>query len=449
MSADSHGRRASTTVPSDEGGALARSKPIPGLLLVFADRKPMARVFRSDAAPLELGRSDLANGELLDGMISRKHARLTFADGEWLVEDLASLNGTFVNGRRITAEAPSPLPSAGIVRIGGALLLSVADVVPFEHYGLGSGEGLVQGPALRRALETVAQTQKALPSTLLVEGESGTGKELVARAFHAAGRGAAAPFVSVSCATLPKDLAERLVFGSRRGGGSTDAPGYVQSAQGGTLFFDEIAALSLEMQSQLLRLLETREVLPGATGAELADVRVCAASAKELRDEVGAGRFREDLYFRIGKPEVRLPPLRERLEEVPWHIQHVLEEFATQGEAIVASASFVDACMRRLWPGNARELRAEVRRAAGAAIAEGSRRLASDDLSPVAGNAIVAPKLKEPARFPEDDVARALALESGNVLGAARRLGVHRNKVRRWLERHHVDAEAFKRRTSL
>ncbi|MDQ2646504.1 MAG: sigma-54-dependent Fis family transcriptional regulator, partial [Myxococcota bacterium] len=201
MSADSHGRRASTTVSSDEGGTLARSEPIPGLLLVFADRKPMARVFRSDAAPLELGRSDLANGELLDGMISRKHARLTFVDGEWLVEDLASLNGTFVNGKRITAEAPSPLPVAGVVRIGGALLLSVADVVPFEHYGLGFGDGLVLGPALRRALETVAQTQKALPSTLLVEGETGTGKELVARAFHAAGRGAAAPFVSVSCAT--------------------------------------------------------------------------------------------------------------------------------------------------------------------------------------------------------------------------------------------------------
>jgi transcriptional regulator with AAA-type ATPase domain len=451
MSADSHGRRASTTVSSDEGGTLARSEPIPGLLLVFADRKPMARVFRSDAAPLELGRSDLANGELLDGMISRKHARLTFVDGEWLVEDLASLNGTFVNGKRITAEAPSPLPVAGVVRIGGALLLSVADVVPFEHYGLGFGDGLVLGPALRRALETVAQTQKALPSTLLVEGETGTGKELVARAFHAAGRGAAAPFVSVSCATLPKDLAERLVFGSRRGGGGrADAPGYVQSAQGGTLFFDEIAELSLEMQSKLLRLLETREVLrPGATGAELADVRVCAASARDLREEVGAGRFREDLYFRIGKPELRLPPLCERLEEVPWHIQHVLEEFATQGESIVASASFVDACMRRSWPGNARELRAEVRRAAGAAVADGSRRLASDDLSPVAGNPLAASKLKEPARFPEDDVARALTLESGNVLGAARRLGVHRNKVRRWLERHHVDAEAFKRRTSV
>ena len=451
MSADSDGRRATTTASSDEVGALRRSRPVPGLVLVFADRKPAARVFRSDAAPLELGRSDLANGELLDGMISRKHVRLAFVDGEWLVEDLASLNGTFVNGKRITAEAPSPLPCGGIVRIGGALLLSVADIVPFEHYGLGIGDGLVLGPALRRALETVAQTQRAVPSSLLVEGESGSGKELVARAFHAAGRGAAAPFVPVSCATLPKDLADRLLFGSRRGpaAGSSDAPGYVQSAEGGTLFLDEVAELTPDVQSKLLRLLETREVLRlGATSAETADIRVCAATAKDLREEVGAGRFREDLYFRIGKPEVRLPPLRERLEEVPWHIQQVLEEFAKRGEPLAASASFVDACMRRPWPGNARELRAEVRRAAGAAVAEGSRHLASDDLSPVAGNPIVPAKLKEPARFPEDDVARALALESGNVLGAARRLGVHRNKVRRWLERHHVDAEAFKRRTS-
>jgi len=452
MSAASDGRRATTTASSEEAGVRGRSRPVPGLVLVFADKKPALRVFRSDAAPLELGRSELAITELLDGMISRKHVRLAFEDGEWRVEDLASLNGTFVNGKRITAETPTPLPPDSVMRIGGAVLLSVADVVPFEHYGLGVGDGLVLGPVLRRTFETVAQAERAGASSLLVEGESGSGKELVARAFHALGRGADAPFVAVHCATLPKDLADRLLFGSRRGAaaGSSDAAGYVHGADGGTLFRDEVGELAPDVQSQLLRLLETREVLRlGATSAEPVNVRVCAATSAPLREEVGAGRFREDLYFRIGKLVLVLPPLRKRLEEVPWHIQEVLDEFGKRGELLAASASFVDACMRRAWPGNVRELRAEVRRAAGAAVAEGSRYLASDDLSPVAGNPIVPPpKVKEPARFPEDDVARALALESGNVLGAARRLGVHRNKVRRWLERHHVDAEAFKRRTS-
>jgi transcriptional regulator with PAS, ATPase and Fis domain len=383
-------------------------------------------------------------------MISRKHVRVSF-DGEWLVEDLASLNGTFVGGRRVSGEARAPAGTS--VRVGGAVLLAVSDIVPFEHYGLGERDGVVGGPSLRRAFESIALTQRAGSCTaLLIEGESGTGKELAARAFHAAGPRPFGPFCAVNCATIPKDLAERLLFGSRRGAysGATDAAGYVQAADGGTLFLDEVAELPPDVQSKLLRLLETREVLRlGATQSESVDLSVCAATWRNLRDEVAGGRFRQDLYFRIGKPEVRLAPLRERLEELPWHVQQVLNERAETGPSVAASASFIEACMLRAWPGNVRELCAEVRRAAAAVAAEGSRLLAAEDLGATAGNPIAAAPEKPAARFPEDDVAKALALEAGNVLGAARRLGVHRNKVRRWLERHHVDAEAFKRRTSV
>jgi DNA-binding NtrC family response regulator len=151
----------------------------------------------------------------------------------------------------------------------------------------------------------------------------------------------------------------------------------------------------------------------------------------------------------MGKPEVRLPPLRERLDELPWHVQQVLDACDPSATAPAASSSFIEACLMRVWPGNVRELRAEVRRAATTAATEGSKLLAAEDLSPSAGNPITNVPEKTEARFPEDDVAKALSLEAGNVLGAARRLGVHRNKVRRWLERHHVGADTFKRRTSV
>jgi DNA-binding NtrC family response regulator len=165
---------------------------------------------------------------------------------------------------------------------------------------------------------------------------------------------------------------------------------------------------------------------------------------------VAAGHFRQDLLIRIAESELRLPPLRERREEIPWHVQQVLKSNEPAGEQrLFASATFIEACLARSWPGNVRELCAEVQRIAAALGPDRSTVLAAEDLGSTAGHPIHVPAERPVVRFPEDDVAKALALEAGNVLGAARRLGVHRNKVRRWLERYHVDAGAFKRRTSV
>jgi MoxR-like ATPase len=434
--------------PDGESKGRDRTAPVPGLVLIFADRRPNARVFRLKGAALELGRLELAVSENLDPLISRAHVRFAFDGTEWQVTDLESRNGTFVRGSRLAGQ--TSLATGSIVRVGGALLLLASDVLPFEHYGVGIDDGTVGGPALRQALEAIALTQKVgLMSSLMIAGESGTGKEIAAKSFHAASGKPKAPFVAVNCATIPKDLAERLLFGSRRGAfsGATDTPGQVQAAHGGTLFLDEVAELPADVQSKLLRMLETREVLRlGSTSYEPVDVRVCAASWRNLREEVGAGRFREDLYFRIGQPEIRLPPLRERREEIPWHVQHVLDD-CSRDRALSASAAFVEACSLRNWPGNVRELRAEVRRAAAAALAQGSDSLTVDDLSATAGEPIMREEAPpSAAHFPDDEVAAALTAESGNVVGAARRLGIHRNKVRRWLERHALDADAFKGR---
>jgi transcriptional regulator with GAF, ATPase, and Fis domain len=142
-----------------------------------------------------------------------------------------------------------------------------------------------------------------------------------------------------------------------------------------------------------------------------------------------------------------LPPLRERIEEIPWHVQQVLDECRRDVE-LGASAGFVEACATRFWPGNVRELRAEVRRAAAAALAKGASLLRSEDLAPTAGRPIprsLPPTTTAPPVFPDDEVAAALYQAEGNVVLAAKNLGVHRNKVRRWLERHQVDAAHFKR----
>jgi hypothetical protein len=444
-------RPGTTTVQASGGHPLAGEIPlVPAAVLIFAHRRPRCRVFRWEGSPLELGRLELAEDEAEDSMISRTHLSLDFDGSAWRARDLGSRNGTFVAGALLSG--PSSVARGTLIRVGGALLIVVDDALSFQRYGLGLRDGVVGGPLLRKALGMVALSRRAdmLPS-LLISGESGTGKEIAAKLFHDSGPRPNAPFVAVNCGTIPKEIAERLLFGSRRGAfsGATDAPGHVQAANGGTLFLDEVAELPLDVQTKLLRMLETREVVRlGATSAEHVDVRVCAATWRDLRSEVAAGRFREDLYFRIGQPEIRLPPLRERIEEIPWHVQHLLEHCGAP-QPLEATAAFVEACAARVWPGNVRELRAEIRRAAAMCVQEG-RALMVEDLSPAAGMPISGRSSGSPSApaasvaFPSDEISAALTTEEGNVLGAARRLGIHRNKIRRWLERFGLTADQFK-----
>src|SRR5258706_7392028 len=367
-----------------------------GIVVIFAGGRPMRRIFPVGRGSLPLGRVELAGGDGVDESISREHARLAFDGVSWKVTDLGSRNGTMVNGIRIEGEKEAA--SGSMIRVGGAWFVAVADIQPFEQFNLGVHDGIVGGPSLMAELESIAlASREALVTSLLVIGETGSGKEIAARTFHESAPKPVGPFVALNCATIPKELAERLLFGSRRGAfsGATDAQGHVQAADGGTLFLDEIAELPADVQSKLLRMLETREVQRlGATTTEKVDVRVCAATFRDLRAEVGAERFREDLYFRIAQAQIRLPPLRERIEEIPWHVQHVLDDCRRHHE-LGASAGFVEACTTRFWPGNDRELRAEVRRAVAGVLAEVASLLRSEDIAPGAGKPI------QPSRPPE------------------------------------------------
>jgi transcriptional regulator with GAF, ATPase, and Fis domain len=185
------------------------------------------------------------------------------------------------------------------------------------------------------------------------------------------------------------------------------------------------------VQSKLLRVLESREVLAlGASKARTVDVRFVLATHRELRAEVSAGSFRQDLYYRIARPEVSIPPLRERIEDVPWLVARALGELR-------AHVSFVEECMMRAWPGNVRELVAEVKQSVLRARAAGRDEVSARDLTDDAGHALDAEKKSSPPAPEPDDarIAEALAAEGGNVTRAAKVLGMHRTQLRRMIEK--------------
>ena len=424
------------------------SHPLAGIVLVLAAGQPAAHAVEVDPGGIEIGRAALAGRLEGDDRISRRHVRIARRAAGWEVQDLGSRNGTYVDGRAL-ASGETFAGRPALVRIGRSLLWALDDARSLLGVAAGpeSDDGPIVGGILRRAFGEIALASRS-SDTLLVLGESGAGKELAARAFHQARRGTApgAPFVAVNCAAIPEGLAERLLFGARKGaysGAASDAEGYIQAAHQGTLFLDEVAELDPLVQAKLLRVLETREVLPlGASRPKRVEIGICAASHRRLRDEVAAGRFREDLYFRIGRPEVQIPPLRERLDEIPWFVARELRRVSPE---LSASVGFVEACALRPWPGNVRELLSEVTRAAHRALEARSTVVEAEHLLDEAGIAVRAgPGAPRPglSRWSDEDIRRALTDNAGNVRATARALDVHRNQLRRWLEKHGAPVSA-------
>ena len=280
-------------------------------------------------------------------------------------------------------------------------------------------------------------------ATVLVLGETGTGKELVARALHRASARAARPFVAVNCAAIPAELMESELFGHVKGaftGATADRLGRFREADGGTLFLDEIGDMPLATQAKILRVLQEREITPvGGTRVLPVDVRVVAATHRDLPAAVAEGRFREDLWYRLQVVPLVLPPLRERLGDVLLLAEHFLRRI---GGAVPKRLSA--AAARRLighrWPGNVRELRNAMERAA--IMAHGHFIEAEHiDLQPVAASAGVdiawdGTLADAVAQVEREMVRRALAETGGNRAEAARRLGLSRQQLYRKLAEH-------------
>ena len=325
---------------------------------------------------------------------------------------------------------------------------------------------LGQSAALRPLLSGLPRAAKS-GATVLVRGESGSGKELAARAVHELSARAKGLFIAVDCGAIPETLIENELFGHKKGAYSDakeDREGLVQRAHGGTLFLDEVGELPLSMQAKLLRFLQTREFRRlGDPAVTIAEVRVVAATHRDLRKAVREGRFRQDLYYRLAVLELRIPPLRDRLADVPVLASAFLHRYAAEFEspALAFSPEALDALQQHPWPGNVRELENAVQRIAAMA----TRPLITAEevftsLDPVDSNA--APSLSSVLAPPFDSshteiqpfheakqalidnferayAKRVLHEHHGNVSAAARAAGLDRKSLSRLLARHGLE----------
>jgi two-component system response regulator AtoC len=300
-----------------------------------------------------------------------------------------------------------------------------------------------KSPRMLEVYKLVARVAST-SATVLVVGESGTGKELVARAIHSHSPRNNAPFVPVNCTALSESLLESELFGHTRGaftGAIAAKRGLFEMADGGTLFLDEIGDMGPKMQAQLLRTLQDGEVRPVGSGESIkVDVRLVCATNRDLEAEVKAGRFREDLYFRINVVTVKLPPLRDRAGDIPILVNHFLAKVARRESRTEASISreALDLLVRYPWPGNVRELENAIERAV--AVAKGNVVLPSDLPADVSGGAPPAPAgiiddRPTLAELERRYIALVLAECSGNKKKAAERLGIDRRTLYRALER--------------
>jgi two-component system response regulator AtoC len=292
-----------------------------------------------------------------------------------------------------------------------------------------------EGAALRRVLDAATRLADR-DVTVLVRGETGTGKELLAALLHHLSRRASGPFVRFNCAALPAELAESELFGHVRGAftGATGArKGYFAQADGGTLVLDEVGELPLSLQPKLLRALQEGELQPvGAGRVERVDVRVVACTHRDLQAEVKAGRFREDLYYRLAVVELVMPPLRERREDIPAlaaaFARRCAERFGLEG--VQLAPELVQRLQQRDWPGNVRELENAVTRLV--ALSEGGP-IGVEALAPPTGDARPTQASTEPQSlreqvnaFERELLQRTLAESGGNQSEAARRLRISR-----------------------
>ncbi|HHO50684.1 MAG TPA: sigma-54-dependent Fis family transcriptional regulator [Deltaproteobacteria bacterium] len=292
-----------------------------------------------------------------------------------------------------------------------------------------------------RLIEKVAPS----PTTVLVTGESGTGKELVARSIHEQSDRATGPFIQVNCGAIPENLFEAELFGYEKGsftGAVTSKPGRFELASGGTLFLDEVGELPRDMQVKLLRALQERQIdrVGGVRSVDV-DVRIVAATNADLDADVERGAFRRDLYYRLSVFPIGLPPLRERVEDIPQLVEHFLEQFNARLSKSVRSVTpdALAALMASPWPGNIRELENLMERSVLLAEADtlgvgdlpglrggGALPLSTDELDDLG--------LKEyvrvhTARLERARIQRVLEAEDGNVTRAARRLGISRKSL--------------------
>jgi len=333
-----------------------------GFVQIFprvTDRAPMTWEVLGEGVA---GRSSACDLPVGDAKVSREHARFRPRDGGFVVEDLGSRNGSYVNGGPVAPDSEVFLPYGSVVRLANTLLLAADDVQPhataprvLSASKAGTRVDVVAGPTLAAVWDHAARVARD-DHPVLVVGENGSGKEVLARLIHAAGY-ANNPLVARNVGAIPEGLFESELFGHARGSFTSAVQsrlGAFRSANHGVLFLDEIADLRPDHQVKLLRALDEGKIVPvGEDRPVDVDVRVVAATNKDLRELVLAGRFREDLYYRLATVTLRVPPLRERRDET---LLLALRMLMAEASGARFSADAAEALALAPWPGNVRNL---------------------------------------------------------------------------------------------
>jgi transcriptional regulator with GAF, ATPase, and Fis domain len=385
---------------------------------------------------------------LTDDTVSRHHCEIVRAPDGLHVRDLDSTNGTKVDGTRIREAMVQPgnVLKVGEVEIQFKPTVQRVEVLPSDKSSFGPAIG--QSLAMRTifgVLERIAPTD----ATVLLEGETGTGKDVLARAVMQASTRANKPFLVVDCGAVTYSLIESELFGHERGaftGAVSTRQGAFELADGGTVFLDEIGELPLDVQPKLLRVLESREYRRvGGNKTLQTNVRVIAATKRDLQREVAAGKFREDLYFRLAVVPVTVPPLRARRDDIPAIVAHLVK--IAGGEGLGVAPETMQALAAHDWPGNVRELRNVLERAIYMAQATGSKEIGVVTLPTGHAASDTAfhfepeksyreTRAKYDAEFEKRYVKWLLGRHGGNISAAAREAKMDRKHLHDMAKKH-------------
>ncbi len=397
--------------------------PAPGpQLLVLGDGEVTA-IALPERGSLRIGRGDDVDVRIDRESVSRRHAILHVGDALAL-EDLGSSNGTKVGGVRLAPNVRTPVSPGDVIEIGNAMLVVHGGSEP-RRSAASEPPARTGGPLAMKLDELVPRIAKS-GINVLVQGETGAGKEVLARRLHDASA-RTGPFVAINCGALPEPLLESELFGHEAGaftGAIAVKPGLLETAAGGTVFLDEVGELPLSAQVKLLRVLEERRVLRvGGLQPRPIDVRFVAATHRDLRAGIARGQFRQDLYYRLSGMTLSIPPLRDRLAELP----ELAEEFARKAARDTGRAppkllpATLAALQTHPWPGNIRELRNVVERAV--VLCDGDA---------IAPEHLVFEPLVPTSEGGDDERSRILAALqacAGNQTKAAVRLGISRKTL--------------------
>ncbi len=442
------------TIVVKSGGGLSLERPTFELLEQTGGKK-----HRFDAIAVRIG-AGRGNDLLLDNLtVSSVHAEIQATPRGFKLVDLGSTNGTTVNGVRIVEAFLEDGCTVGIGEVMLQFKLGKENVSQPMSEATELHGAVGASPAMRAIFSRIDRVAKT-DATVLIHGETGTGKEVVAWSIYEASKRKDGPFVVVDCGGIAPTLIESELFGHEKGaytGAHTRRLGAFERAHGGTLFLDELGELGLDLQPKLLRALERREIQRlGGDKPIAVDVRIVAATNRDLRGMVARGEFREDLYYRLAVVTLEIPPLRERKEDIEVLVDHFLKGLGLDRKALPEGA--VARFLEHSWPGNARELKNAVERAvvlgetkfltgpgdapraSGAApAAEGATGTYVVDASELYKDQ----KAKVVADFEERYVRLLMKEHAGNVSAAARVAGIDRMSLHKILARYGLDARAL------